>query len=146
MVFSELYITIIIGTVISLIFSEITGMGPSGMIIPGYMALFYDQPLAILIMFFIAFLTYIVVMKGVARVTILYGRRKFVAMIAVAIVIKLLLDMMYPIIPYDVFAVRNFSIIIPGLIANTIHKQGTTYAVVSALAGSALTYAIITLV
>ncbi|WP_431803086.1 poly-gamma-glutamate biosynthesis protein PgsC [Halobacillus andaensis] len=139
---SDLYISLVVGVILSLIYSEKTGILPAGLIVPGYLALSFDQPVYMLTVFLISFLTYFIVQHGIARFTILYGRRKFAAMLTTGIVIKLLLDAVYPIVPFEVYELRGIGVIVPGLIANTIQKQGMFPTVISTLLLSGLTFLI----
>lgn len=141
---SDLYIALVIGVILSLIFSEKTGIIPAGMIVPGYLALIFDQPVFLLMVLGISLLTYLIVTYGVAKVTILYGRRKFVAMLTVGILLKLAFDYFYPIMPFEIYEFRGIGVIVPGLIANTIQKQGVVFTFTSTLLLSGLTFLITT--
>lgn len=139
---SDLYIALIIGVILSLIFAEKTGIVPAGMIVPGYLALIFDEPKFILVVIVISLLTYLIVTYGVAKITILYGRRKFVAMLSVGIILKLIFDYFYPVMPFEIYEFRGIGIIVPGLIANSIQKQGMIFSYTSTLLLSGLTYVI----
>lgn len=143
---SDLYIALIIGVVLSLLYAEKFGIVPAGLIVPGYMALIFDQPLFIATVLLISFLTYFIVTHGISRLTILYGRRKFAAMLSVGICLKLILDystpITFPVIPFEVQEFRGIGVIVPGLIANTIQKQGLVPTVGSTLVLSGLTFLI----
>ncbi len=73
---------------------------------------------------------------------ILYGRRKFAAMLITGICLKIALDFLYPIVPFEISEFRGIGIIVPGLIANTIQKQGLTITFASTLFLSGATFAI----
>ena len=92
---SDLYISLIIGVVLSLIYAEKTGVLPAGLIVPGYLALIFDQPLFLAVVLLLSFLCYLIVTYGIGRFTILYGRRKFAAMMAVGIALKLIFDSLF---------------------------------------------------
>ncbi|MFG6147354.1 poly-gamma-glutamate biosynthesis protein PgsC [Halobacillus sp. B23F22_1] len=139
---SDLYISLVVGVILSLIYTEKTGILPAGLIVPGYLALSFDQPVYMLTVFLISFLTYFIVQHGIARFTILYGRRKFAAMLTTGIVIKLLLDAVYPVVPFEIYELRGIGVIVPGLIANTIQKQGLFPTVLSTVLLSGLTFLI----
>ncbi|MDQ0338518.1 poly-gamma-glutamate biosynthesis protein PgsC/CapC [Caldalkalibacillus uzonensis] len=137
---SDLYMSLIIGIVLSLIYAEKTGVLPAGLIVPGYLALIFDQPVFLVLVFLISFLTYLIVAKVLSRFTILYGRRKFAAMMTVGITLKLLFDYFYPLVPFEVHELTGIGVIVPGLIANGIFKQGVLPTVGSTLLMSALTF------
>ncbi|WP_054948669.1 poly-gamma-glutamate biosynthesis protein PgsC [Numidum massiliense] len=139
---SDLYIALVLGVILSLIFAEKTGILPAGLIVPGYLSLVFDQPVFILMILIISFLTFIIVRYGVSRFTILYGRRKFAAMLITGIVLKLLVDYFYPMMPFEIYEFRGIGVIVPGLIANTIQKQGLALTLSSTLLLSGLTFVI----
>lgn len=140
---SDLYIALVLGVILSLLFSEKTGIVPAGMVVPGYFALIFDQPIFIAVIFGISLLTYVIVTYGISRFTLLYGRRKFAAMMTVGIVLKLVLDYTYPVLPFEILEFRGIGVIVPGLIANTIQKQGAIITIGSTFLLSALTFVIL---
>jgi gamma-polyglutamate biosynthesis protein CapC len=142
---TDLYVALVIGVVLSLVYAEKTGIMPAGLIVPGYLALVFDQPVFLLLIFSISFLTYLIVVYGISKITILYGRRKFAAMLTTGIVLKLVFDFFYPVMPFEIHEFRGLGVIVPGLIANTIQKQGVAPTVLSTLALSGITFAIISL-
>lgn len=139
---SDLYIALILGVVLSLIFAERTGIVPAGLVVPGYLALIFDQPLFLVMVLFISILTYIIVTYGVSRFTILYGRRKFAAMLITGIILKLIFDFFYPVMSFEIYEFRGIGVIVPGLIANTMQKQGVWVTLGSTLFLSAATFLI----
>ncbi|HLQ96322.1 MAG TPA: poly-gamma-glutamate biosynthesis protein PgsC [Pseudogracilibacillus sp.] len=142
---SDLYIALVVGVILSLIFAEKTGIIPAGMVVPGYLALVFDQPIFIAVIFVISILTFVIVQYGLSRFILLYGRRKFAAMLSVGIMLKLVFDFAYPAIPFEILEFRGIGVIVPGLIANTIQKQGAVITLGSTLLLSALTFIIISL-
>jgi len=116
---------IIIGAIFSLLFAEITGVLPAGLVVPGYLALQMKQPQAIFLTFLISFLTYLIVYFGVSKLTILYGKRKFVAMVTVAIVLQFVIHTILPFSDFgNISGLAAVGIVVPGLLANTIQRQG----------------------
>jgi poly-gamma-glutamate biosynthesis protein PgsC/CapC len=79
---------------------------------------------------------------GISKVVILYGRRKFTAMLITGIVIKVAFDYFFPILPFEVFELRGIGIIVPGLIANTMQKQGLPLTVGTTVLLSGVTFGI----
>ncbi|GAA0340600.1 poly-gamma-glutamate biosynthesis protein PgsC [Oceanobacillus sp. FSL W7-1293] len=140
---SDLYIALVLGVILSLLFSEKTGIVPAGLVVPGYLALVFDQPIFIAVIFGISLLTYVIVTYGLSRIVLLYGRRKFAAMLSVGIVLKLLLDFTYPVLPFEILEFRGIGVIVPGLIANTIQKQGAIITIGSSLLLGGLTFVIL---
>lgn len=137
---TDLYVALAVGMVIALLFAEKTGIVPAGLVVPGYLALVFDQWRFLLVIIFISVITYLIVQFGVTRFVILYGRRKFAAMLIVGMMVKLVFDYFYPIFPFEVYEFRGIGIIVPGIIANTIQKQGVVVTLASTLIVSFLTF------
>jgi poly-gamma-glutamate biosynthesis protein PgsC/CapC len=143
---ADLYITLVVGIVLSLLYAEKAGALPGGIIVPGYLALIFDQAFFIMSIFFISCLIYLFVVHVLSRFTILYGRRKFAAMLLTGVVLKLGFDFIYPDIPFfEIYELRGIGVIVPGLIANGFQKQGVLITVTSTMVLSGLTFAIINL-
>ena len=137
-------VTISIGTglIVSLTLTELFGLAAGGMVVPGYLALYLDRPLTILLTLAAAFLTWAVV-KGLSRVAIIYGKRRTVLMILVGFLIGFaarFLLMWWGTTP-DAGNLANFQIvgyIIPGLIAIWIERQGLVETCCVVLTASAV--------
>ncbi|WP_096437500.1 poly-gamma-glutamate biosynthesis protein PgsC [Alteribacter populi] len=142
---TDLYIAIIVGILLSLIYVEKTGIMPAGLIVPGYIGLIFDQIMFVIVIAFISLVTYLLVTQVLGRITVLYGRRKFAAMLTVGVLLKMGFDYFYPIIPFEVYELRGIGVIVPGLIANTIHKQGVIPTFSSTFVISFLTFVFITI-
>ena len=140
---TELYLSLVVGVALSLFYAERTGVIPAGLIVPGYLALVFDQVLFVVAIFLLSFLTYLVVDRGVSRLMILYGRRRFVAMLSVGILFKLVFDALYPAMPFEVYEFRGIGVIVPGLIAGAIARQGVPHTVLSTLLLSGATFLVV---
>ena len=110
---TDLYIALVVGIVVSLIYNDVTGISPSGLVVPGYLSLIFDQPMFIAYVFIFSLLTYLIVVHGIGRFTILYGKRKFAAMLTVGLLLKLVFDYLYPIIPFQVHEFREIGVMVP---------------------------------
>lgn len=118
-----IYQAIGIGIMVSFAFYEIVGFSPGGIVVPGYIALFLDQPVRILITLAVALLTYFAV-KILSNYIILYGRRRFLTMVLVSFLLKWLIEEMVIKMPISGIEFRSIGYIIPGLIANEMRRQG----------------------
>ncbi|MDU7036103.1 MAG: poly-gamma-glutamate biosynthesis protein PgsC [Staphylococcus simulans] len=143
MVGSELYFSLFVGIVLSLIFAEKFGINPAGLVVPGYLALIFDQPIMLLSVLIISCLTYFIVAHGISKVALLYGRRKFAAMMLTGMIIKFVFDLIYPLTPFEVVQISGIGIVIPGIIANTIQKQGTITTLASCMLLTCITYVVL---
>ncbi|MBT2257866.1 poly-gamma-glutamate biosynthesis protein PgsC [Priestia megaterium] len=139
---SDLYVALVLGVILSLIFTEKTGIIPAGLVVPGYIGLIFDQPVFLVMVLIISLLTYVIVKHGIGRFVILYGRRKFAAMLVVGISLKLIFDYFYPVMPFEIYEFRGIGVIVPGLIANTIQKQGLAMTIGSTLLISGATFSL----
>ena len=116
----ELFFT---GLLLSLLFIAVTGYFPGGIIVPGYLVLYADQPLRIigtLIAALIAWLIY----RLAARYLILFGKRRFVFLILISAVISFSFSFIVPMIFPISLEMRMIGWVIPGLIASNFDKQG----------------------
>lgn len=114
---------VLLGVIISIIFYEITDISPGGIIVPGLLVLYIKQPERIVYTIIIGILTYLIV-KFISKYLIIFGKRRFVIMIFVSIVLNILLGY---ILSWTSISMLNISVIgftISGLIANDIYKQG----------------------
>ena len=118
-----IYQAIGIGVMVSFAFYEIVGFSPGGIVVPGYIALFLDQPIRILVTLLVALLTYFAV-KILSNYIILYGRRRFLTMVLVSFLLKWLIEEMIIKMPIPGIELRSIGYIIPGLIANEMRRQG----------------------
>ena len=72
------------GVFLSLLFNELLGVTAGGIIVPGYIALYYHDPLSIIGTFATSFMVFIV-MKAISQVVFLFGRRR----LTLALLLKL---------------------------------------------------------
>ena len=133
MYITDLYLSLILGVTVALIFVEITGVSPGGIIVPGYLALQAQEPLTLIIIFMVALSTFGIVKFVLPKYVILYGRRKFVAVIVIAMILKLILEFTFPILPFEIFEIAGIGILMPALLANGFMKQGIKLTMLSAI-------------
>lgn len=81
---------VVLGIVLSIIFYEITEMSPGGLIVPGYFALFLNDPKRIIATIVVAIVSVFFV-RILDSYVVLFGRRKFAIYIIVNFLIKLFL-------------------------------------------------------
>jgi poly-gamma-glutamate biosynthesis protein PgsC/CapC len=113
-----------IGLVVSLAFSEMLGLTAGGMVVPGYVALYLHRPIIILITLLTSYLTYFIV-HSLSAVMIIYGRRRTVLMILVGFAMGALLRSFGTLpLPMTTIDLSIIGYIIPGLIAIWIDRQG----------------------
>ncbi len=131
----HLPLSIGIGLVVSLLFSEAFGLAAGGMVVPGYVALYWNEPFHIVVTLAAALITYFLI-RILSTITIIYGRRRTVIMIIVGYIVAISLNLVfsrYFHTPSTEVSIIGF--IISGLIAIWIDRQGfveTATALVSA--------------
>jgi poly-gamma-glutamate biosynthesis protein PgsC/CapC len=112
-----------LGIAFGFLFFELTGLAAGGIIVPGYIALFVNEPSRILATLAVALVAYLIV-EQLARYLVVFGRRRFLLMILVAFTLRLLLEESRMILPESGFDMQAIGYIIPGLIANEFYRQG----------------------
>lgn len=140
-------LSIAIGLVVSLIFSEKLGVAAGGMVVPGYCALHLDNPLNIAATLLAAYLTYFIVFS-ISQATIVYGRRRTVLMILVGFSVGWLMRSLAGayLQPGASVDLTVIGYIIPGLIAIWIDRQGATETFASLVTASVVVRLILILV
>lgn len=140
------YLALVIGLFISLLIEEFAGISAGGMIVPGYLAMVCDNIGQILLIFAVSFAVYLIINYVFPRFIILFGKRKFVATLIIGVIIKLILELFFPILPFATVEFRGIGVITPSLIANSFGKQGIRYTVPAVLLASYLTFGILTVI
>jgi len=112
-----------LGIVIGFIFFEISGLTAGGIIVPGYLALFINEPSRILVTLLISLLVYSLV-YWLAQRSILFGRRRFFLMILLGFIIRSGFDYFSIYLSESGIELQAIGYIIPGSIANEFYRQG----------------------
>lgn len=143
MVSTDLYVAIILGLTLSLLFQEKFGINPGGLVVPGYLALTMENPKSLIVIFLLSILTYIIVEFGLNKFLILYGRRRFLAMLLVCMLLKIAIDTLNISMGMSLGVLDGVGIVIPGLIANCFYKQGIKLTAVSTIGVSLVVFVIL---
>ncbi len=118
-----------LGLTLSLILSELVGLSSAGLVVPGYLALYLDQPARLAATFLVALGTWAAVKFGFARLVVLYGRRRFGITVLTGFLLNAALDHVLFVLPPEAAGLRAIGYIVPGLIANTALQQGVAATV-----------------
>jgi len=86
-----LALSIGIGLVVSLLFSELFGLAAGGLVVPGYIALYLTRPIDVAITLAAALLTFFLI-RIASTFVIIYGRRRTALMILVGYSVGVLLN------------------------------------------------------
>ena len=116
--------SIALGLVVSLLFSEFLGLATGGMVVPGYIALMIDQPLAVIGTVSVSYLTHLGI-RFFSGYMFIYGRRRTVITIILGFVLGWLFrEFMVFRFPGVTVEIQVIGYIIPGLIAIWMERQG----------------------
>ncbi len=119
-----------LGITVNLLLTEIFGLASAGLVVPGYLALYLSQPSRLAATLLLALITWAIVRFGLARLVVLYGRRRFGLTVLVGFLLNLLLLRVLRVMPAEPLDLRAIGFIIPGLIANQALVQGVWPTVV----------------
>ena len=136
--------TLLIGLVIAVLYVEILDVYPGGIIVPAYVALYYDQPLRILVTILVAFLS-LYSYKFLSRFLILFGKRRFVMLVLLGAVWAQIWFLLLPHFFSDPIGLKAIGWLIPGLLANNLEKQKIVPTLASMLIVSTITYFLVRL-
>ena len=113
----------IISLLFSLLFVELTGIAPGGIIVPFYFVLYLDEPMKMAATVLAAALS-VGIVRLLSNVTILYGRRRFALYIVVGILLKVLFTYLY------------IGHLVPGILGSTMERQGVVKTTLALAAGT----------
>lgn len=118
-----------LGLALSLVVSELFGVASAGLVAPGYLALYLDQPARIAATLLVALVTWAVVRFGIGRLVVLYGRRRFTVTVLTGFLINVAAAQAGVWLPPEAGGLRAVGVIVPGLIANAALSQGIVTSV-----------------
>ena len=114
----------ILSLLISLIFADVVGLMPGGIIVPFYFVLFIEEPVKIATTVVTA-LAAMLVVRTLSNYTILYGRRKFALYLVAGLCFKVLFSFAWF---GNTYMFYNLSMtighLVPGILGSTMEKQG----------------------
>ena len=106
-----------IGMLLSLMLTETLGVTAGGVIVPGYIALYLDQPYKVIITLVVALIVLLII-KVLSNFIFIYGKRRLV----LSLMLGFLFGYFSKIYLGDVDA--SIGNIIPGLLASWMDRQG----------------------
>ena len=133
-----LAISVGIGLVVALLCTELFGIASSGMIVPGYFALYLLKPWHLLATLLVALATFAAV-KLLSTVLIVHGRRRTALMILIGYILGMLTGQWFTAWNHELTVI---GFVIPGLIAVWMDRQ----SVLQTLSSLALVSGIVRLV
>ena len=143
---SSYYIAIVVGLCLSLLIEIKFGISPGGIIVPSYIALVFDNPAVLVNIFLISILTYLFVKYVISKFMLVYGKRRFIACVMVALAFKFILGMLYPLVPFSVMAFSGIGVVTSGILSNTYFRQGLVITAGATFLTSAIVFGVMNLV
>ncbi|HRZ27903.1 MAG TPA: poly-gamma-glutamate biosynthesis protein PgsC [Spirochaetota bacterium] len=139
-------LSISLGLAVSLVFSEVLGIAAGGMVVPGYVALHLNNPMAVIITVALAYATYFIT-ATLGTVMIIYGRRRTVIMILIGFLLGWLARSI-EVVPLgsDHFELNVIGYIITGLIAIWMDRQGVIETITALVTSSVIVRLILILI
>jgi len=114
---------LIIGIVVSLGLTELTGLTAGGIVVPGYVALLLDRPTALAGFLLVALASYGVVW-ALGTVLMLYGRRRFAVAVLTGLTLSVAAQWASPLFVPTYVEWVGLGLIVPGLLAHQFDRQG----------------------
>ena len=118
-----LSLSIGIGLALSVLFAELFGITAGGMVVAGYVALYLDKPISVLLTILSGLATFAIV-RGLSSVILIYGRRRTLFMILIGYLIGMGITSFIPTAALFGGYYEVIGFIIPGLIAIWLDRQG----------------------
>ena len=131
--------TLLIGFVFSMVFYELTGIYPGGIVVPAFLAFYVMEPFRVL-----GTAAAVLATLGVYRLLstrlILFGRRRFFVLVTMAGLFSMAIGMILPSAFPSAPDIRAIGLVVPGLLANTCQKQGVWVTLAAAIVATTATF------
>lgn len=112
-----------LGVILSLIFSELLGASAGGIVVPGYIAMYLDQPSFIVGTVLVSLVTWGII-RIIGSFTLLFGKRRMVLSILIGFILGWSTRALLMSPNLIDLKMQSIGYIIPGLIANWFERQG----------------------
>jgi len=142
---SDVEVAMFVGLILSLVVSEVFGVVPGGMVVPGYLALICDTPIVAVVLLLVSLMVFFITKYVIARFVILYGRRRFVTQLLLAIIITLFLELIFPQMSTIPLVYAGVGVVVPALISNCFFRQGVKFTLVSLIPVTLCTFGVLLL-
>ena len=116
-------LSVVLGIFLGLLSYEFLGISPGGLVAPGYVALFLDQPMRIAGTFIVSVCTFLLI-NWVSNYVVMFGRRRFAVTMLTSFLLRWLWEELLLRSPVNIPELRVIGYIVPGLIANDMERQG----------------------
>lgn len=133
-----------LGLIISFFFFELAGLTPGGLVVPGFFALEFQEPIKLFATIILSLLTYMIV-KLLANFTILYERRHLIVAVMTAFLLGEIFNKL-PVIYNSNYQFQGIGFILPGLIAYWMEVQGLLRTLCSLLISASIIHLLLTII
>ena len=134
--------TLIFGLAAALLFVEITGVMPGGLIVPAYLALHFGQPGRVAATLAAALLA-LGIFRIASRFFLIFGRRRYVFLLLLGALFGQVWLLVWPQLGIGRFDLRVIGWVIPGILANNLARQKFWPTMAGLATVTALTIAIV---
>jgi len=132
---------IVAGILLGLLFTELTGLSPGGIIVPGYLALFLHRPPEI-VFTLAAAMGVMFAVKLLSGLFFLFGRRRYALCLLLGVLFKVGIEHLSLGLPVaeNGIDIRLVGWLIPGIIAGDMYKQGIPRTLFAAATVTAMVF------
>ncbi len=121
-----------LSVILSFLSGEFLGISAGGLVSPGYLAFFLEQPLRVASTILLAVIIFFAI-RGLQNFIIIFGRRRFMAAILLSLAGTWLFEQLFFYANAMSQDMRIIGYVIPGLIANDMLRQGVLKTIVMVL-------------
>jgi gamma-polyglutamate biosynthesis protein CapC len=114
---------LVIGVVVSILMTELVGVSPGGIIVPGYVALYLGAPVRLAATAGDAAAAFLLV-HLLGRFTVLFGRRRYVSFLLAGFLTRFLVERFLPLVSPEAPVLVAVGWLIPGIVASDADRQG----------------------
>jgi len=116
---------LILGVLVAVVFYELTDVTPGGIIVPGLMVAFFNQPIRLAYTLAIAIAAHYLV-RLLSRRFLIFGKRRFALLIIASFVLHVSVNLVFGLFleNFTTFAVSMVGYTASGIIANNMNRQG----------------------
>lgn len=118
-----LTIALTLGVVVSVALTELIGISPGGIVVPGYVALILDRPAALAGLLVLTTATYWTI-RLLSGAVLLYGARRFGATVLVGLALSAATQLLRGRLDPLIVEWAGLGYIVPGLLAHQWDRQG----------------------
>ncbi len=129
----------LIGILVSCFYILLFNVYPGGIIVPVFFSFYLTQPFRLLATIMVSLIS-VVIFQFLSRKLIIFGRRRFVFLIILSAFLSLLTNFFFQDYQSGLTVYGTIGMLIPGLLANNIIRQGFFVTIASMFTVSIITY------